>query len=116
MLCKAFYNGAEDYIVLCFNVSILNIHCLTYCSFKPRLEENEKRMFANMAYLVRWLDFDSKGENGREYQQDKEQITLHIQAFEIALAEVVRLVYETQVALSGGSQTLPARQRRCVCV
>ena len=63
-------------------------------------------MYRDVAFLVRWIDFDSKG-IGREMPQDKEKIADTIKAFEVALAAVVSMVHQCQsdngVPLSYGS-------------
>ena len=73
---------------------------LLYLSFatsvKPQLENYENRMYHGVAFIVRWIDFDSKGA-GREMPHDKNKITDTIRLFEVALAEVVRLVYQCHV-------------------
>ena len=73
------------------------------------LEENEKKLYQCVAFIVRWIDFDSKGA-GREIPQDKCLILDNIKAFEVALAEVVRLVY--QCHLQNGVASTPSHQRR----
>ena len=67
-------------------------------------------MYHNMAFLVRWIDFDSKG-IGREMPPDKQKIAERIKAFEEALAEVVRLVYQCHLE-SGTASTPQNRGRR----
>jgi hypothetical protein len=66
-------------------------------------------MYRGMAFIVRWIDFDSKGA-GREMPQDKNQITDAIKEFEVALADVVRLVYECHH--QNGTASTPSHQRR----
>lgn len=78
-------------------------------NIKPMLENYEKRMYRGTAFIVRWIDFDSKGA-GRELPQDKNMITETIKAFEVALAEVVRLVYECH--LQNGTASMPANHQR----
>ncbi len=81
---------------------------LTY-SIKPTLEEHQKRIYEGVAFLVRWIDFDSKGA-GREMPVEREKITKTITDFEVALAEVVRLVYQCQ--LHNGTASTPANHQR----
>lgn len=70
--------------------------CRALYSIKPSLEQFENRMYHSVAFLVRWIDFDSKGV-GREMPQDRVKIADTIRTFEMALAEVVRLVYQCQL-------------------
>lgn len=75
-------------------------------------------MYDSTAVLVRWVDFESK-DNGLENPQDKEKIMSTIGKFELALAEVVRVVYECQLMNSSGGEgpfatsTLPSKRRCC---
>lgn len=68
-------------------------------------------MCQDMAFIVRWIDFDSK-DMGREMPAERDRILETIKAFEVALAEVVRLVYlcQSQNGLTGGG----GHQRRSV--
>ena len=78
-------------------------------SYRVLLEVNEKQIYENLAQLVRWVDFDSKTEkeNKDEESKEKERVLESIKRFQFALEEVVRLVYETQMALGSGALTLP---------
>ena len=73
-------------------------------------------MYDSTAVLVRWIDFESK-DNSLEKPQDREKIMATIGKFELALAEVVRVVYECQLMNSAGGEgpfatsTLPAKRR-----
>ena len=80
--------------------------CTCTCSIKPQLEEYEHRMYHGVAFIVRWIDFDSKGA-GREMPLDRNKVTDTIKAFEVALAEVVRLVFQCH-----NNESAPAPQRR----
>lgn len=66
-------------------------------------------MYHAVAFLVRWIDFDSKGID-REMPQDRDKIVNTIKAFEVALAEVVRLVYQCQ--LLNGTVSTPGNHMR----
>lgn len=79
-------------------------------SVKPSLEQFEKQMYSEVASLVKWIDFDSKGME-QDISQEKDKITEMIKKFEVSLAEIVRLVYDTQ--LPNGTAV---HQRRCVHV
>ena len=88
------------------------VHCcevtlyLASFSIKPLLEEYQNRMYQSVAFLVRWIDFDSKGA-GREMPAERGRITETIKSFEVALAEIVRLVAQCQ-----GLASTPNHQRR----
>ena len=90
--------------------STLDCLCVCVCSIsvKPNLEQFEKQMYSEVASLVKWIDFDSKGME-QDISQEKEKITEMIKKFEVSLAEIVRLVYDTQ--LPNGTAV---HQRRCV--
>ena len=83
-------------------------------SFRVRLEVNEKQIYENLAQLVRWVDFDSKTEKEKKDEEEKEKsrVLESIKRFQFALEEVVRLVYETQMAPGTGSLTLPMNVQR----
>jgi len=53
-------------------------------------------MYAEVAAIVKWIDFDSKGVE-QDISREKEKIAEMIKKFEVSLAEIVRLVYGTQV-------------------
>ena len=82
-----------------------------YHSIRPKLEESEKKMFQEIASIVRWIDFDSRGAK-RDMTQERDKITNMIKLFEVSLAEVVKLIYQCQQQgeVSSGSP----RQRRSV--
>ena len=63
-------------------------------------------MYQSVAFLVRWIDFDSKGA-GREMPTERGKIAETIKSVEMALAEIVRLVAQCQ-----GMATTPNHQRR----
>ena len=71
-------------------------------------------MYDSTAVLVRWVDFESK-ESAQEKHQSRDRILATISKFELALAEVVRVVYECQLINSSGGEghfaTLPAKRR-----
>lgn len=66
-------------------------------------------MYHGVAFIVRWIDFDSKGA-GREIPQDRHKVADTIKTFEVALAEVVRLVFQCQ--LHNGMASTPATHQR----
>ena len=76
-----------------------------YCSYRIRLDVNEKGIYENLALLVRWADFDSRTEKEKKGEEEKEklQVIEGIKRFQQALEEVVRLVYEVHVLPEGGS-------------
>ena len=71
-------------------------------------------MYDHTAVLVRWVDYESKAISA----ENADIILSTISNFELALAEVVRVVYECQLINSAGGDghfaTLPSK-RRCVC-
>ena len=67
-------------------------------------------MYAEVAALVKWIDFDSKGAE-QDISLEREKITEMIKKFEVSLAEIVRLVYDTQLQPNG-----TVHQRRSVSV
>lgn len=73
-------------------------------------------MYDSTAMLVRWVDFESKSGSA----ETTEKILNLISSFELALAEVVRVVYECQLINAGGVggsgedghfATLPTKRR-----
>ena len=75
---------------------------------------NEKQIYENLAQLVRWVDFDSKTEKEKKEEEEREKLRIleSIKRFQYALEEVVRLVYETQMAPGGGGVTPPTNMQR----
>ncbi len=80
-------------------------------SIKPELEKYEKGLYVGVAFIVRWIDFDSKGA-GREMPENREKMTTTIKEFEVSLAEVVRLVYQCQIQDGSVSSSPSNHQRR----
>lgn len=93
-------------------INSLDSFIINFLSIKPKLEDSQKKIYHDVAFLVRWIDFDSKGA-GREMPAEREKIGDTIKSFEVALAEVVRLVYQCQLQ-SGGTSTPSNHQRRHV--
>ncbi|XP_064395436.1 rap guanine nucleotide exchange factor 1-like [Halichondria panicea] len=91
----------------CFTKNVLD----TNDTFKSRLEANETRMYDHTAVLVRWVDYESKAISA----ENADIILSTISNFELALAEVVRVVYECQLINSAGGDghfaTLPSKRR-----
>ena len=87
-----------------------------YCSYRIRLNVNEKGIYENLALLVRWVDFESRTEKEKKGEEEKEKsrVIEGIKRFQQALEEVVRLVYEVHVLPEGGSsaRTLPMNLQR----
>ena len=83
------------------------------CSFRVRLEVNEKEIYENLALLVRWVDFESRTEKEKkgEEEHEKARVMEGIKRFQFALEEVVRLVYEIQLP-DGISKTLSTSVQR----
>ena len=70
-------------------------------------------MFDSTAVLVRWVDFESKDSGQDSNPHSRDRIHSTINKFELALAEIVRVVYECQNP-SGGDRhfaTLPTKKR-----
>ncbi len=69
-------------------------------------------MYDSTALIVRWVDFESKSVS----TEGTDKILNLISSFELALAEVVRVVYECQLINSAGGgdghfATLPSKRR-----
>lgn len=85
-----------------------------YCSYRIRLNANEKGIYENLALLVRWVDFDSRTEKEKKGEEEKEKsrVIEGVKRFQQALEEVVRLVYEVHVLPEGRAKTPPVNLQR----
>ncbi|CAI8009613.1 hypothetical protein GBAR_LOCUS6421 [Geodia barretti] len=81
---------------------------------KTRMDVCERILYVNVAKVVKWADFDSRSPPMSSTASGK-LVRNWIQEFETALGELVKLVEDTQMQLSGSSGTFSdtvQRQRR----
>lgn len=78
---------------------------------KTRLDTYEKVLYQNVAKVVKWVDFDSKTPTVNTTASGK-LVKLWIHDFEGALGDLVKLVEETQMQLSGSFSDTVRRERR----
>jgi len=83
-------------------------------SLKPRLDRSEGQMYSKVAFLVRWVDLEVR-EHPEGSLESKSTVRQCIFGFELALADIVKLVAEAQqLHMNSHPETLSRIRRTSV--